>query len=190
MPGKFIGIINFNKSSPKLLIESLVELHYRIIMINSDQPYYELVSQFSHISHWILVGDDFHLYNKSKPLLDMELFTLDKHFLLTSYLMNGFLQNKGMTIKGGESTDYIGEINICTTKHDLFDTLPKKMNVYRKHKHYFKEGHDHLEILNTHKKQIMTAIYSDETTKNPIILLQWQPEKTTHGIIFLNNWIH
>ena len=189
MPGKFIGIINFNKSSPKSLIETLVDLNYRIVMINSDQAYYDLVHGFSHIKHWILVGDDFHLYNKEKSSINMELFDLDRHFLLTSHLMHGFLQNKGMNIKGGER-DYIGEIKICTTKHTLFDTLPKNMNVYRKYKHYLTGNHDHLEILNTYNKQIMTAIYHDDNTTNPVVLVQWQPEKTTHGTLFLNNWIH
>ena len=187
MPGKFIGIVNFNKSSPKQLIQKIIDLHYRVIVIDYDQPYYELINNFSHVTHWILVGDDYHLYSKNMPQLNMDIFTLDKHFLLTSSVMKSFLEQKGIPAEEDNKL-YSGEISISITKHDIFDTLPRKIHVYRKHKHFFVGNHNHLEILNTYKKQIMTAYYKDKGSK-PILLVQWQLEKTTDGMIILNNWI-
>jgi hypothetical protein len=34
----------------------------------------------------------------------------------------------------------------------------------------------------------MTAYYKEKET-NPVLLVQWQLEKTTDGMIVLNNWI-
>ena len=121
------------------------------------------------------------------PQLNMDIFTLDKHFLLTSFAMQSFLEQKGITAEKDDKV-YNGEISISITKNDIFDTLSRKIHVYRKHKHFFTGKHNHLEILNTYKKQIMTAYYKEKET-NPVLLVQWQLEKTIDGMIVLNNWI-
>lgn len=188
MQGKFIGIINFNKSSPKKLIKTLVDLHYRIVLINYDQLYYKLVEQFEHVEHWILICDDYRLNNKNMDKLNMDLFTLDKHFLLISHSMHKFLENKGITVHN-DSKLTSSETRLATSNSHLFDTLPKKMNVFLKYKHYIEPGNRHLEILNSKDNRIMTAIYNDSSVKHPVMLLQWHPERTLDGAVFLFNWI-
>ena len=56
------------------------------------------------------------------PQLNMDIFTLDKHFLLTSFAMQSFLEQKGITAEKDDKV-YNGEISISITKNDIFDTL-------------------------------------------------------------------
>lgn len=197
MSGKFIGIINFNNTSKeeqnkniKTLINELVNMDYKVLVVEHDEDYVQVVTNIKEIHHWIVHGDDFRLRNK-RGNIDMRLFDLDKHFLLCSYAMQNFLEQQDVELSHDRKM-YDGEIKLSITDNPLFDGLPNKMNVYRKHKHYVMQTDDDaLVILNetsAKPKQIMTALYKN--TPNDIVLLQWDPAKTNHGRIFIHNWIH
>jgi hypothetical protein len=197
MSGKFIGIINFNNTSKeeqnkniKTLINELVDMDYRVLVVDHDEDYVQVVANIKDIHHWIVHGDDFRLRNK-RGNIDMRLFDLDKHFLLCSYAMQNFLEQQDVELSHDRNM-YDGEMKLSIADHPLFDGLSKKMNVYRKHKHYVTRTDDEdLIILNeTSKepKQIMTALYKN--APNDVVLLQWDPAKSNDGRIFIHNWIH
>lgn len=184
----YIGIINFNKKKPTKLIDALIKLKYQVISIEHYQDYVHIVRKLDEVKHWILYGDDYYVTKTDD--VNMDLFSLDKYFLLYSSPMHSFMKTKGASISDTSSV-HKGEIQLPLREHYLLDNMAKKknMSVYRHHKHYITEEHKHLDVLNKHKNMIMTATYKDSTCKNIVVLVQWIPERTLDGQVFLDNWI-
>lgn len=190
MSYNFIGIINFNKKKPIELIRALIELKYDVVTVEHYQDYVHVVKNANDVERWILYGNDYYGYISSINEVNMNLFALDKHFLLYSYPMQSFLKQKGVSISG-TSTVHKGELKLPMTKSYLFENMRrnKHVDIYRHHKHYVKGEYDHLDVLNKHGDMIMTAKYKDSSCKNKVVLVQWLPEKTIDGKVFLHNWM-
>lgn len=186
MATKIVGIVNFNKSMSKKLIQTIVDLKYKVLVIDATENYVQIIKDLYTIDYWILYGDDYHLYN-NKNRLNMSIFELNKHFLLYGYAMKCFLIHKGFE-PSEDGKVHNGEIKVKNNTNALFEDIPKNMNVYRKYKYYFSDlDNSNLKILATYKNVFMTGFYK-EKGKN-VLLIQWKPENTKNGVIFLNNWL-
>ena len=161
----------------------------------------------SDITHWILTGSERYPYDSDAPRVPIELFSVkNKRFMLICYSMESALFEMGYTISTRPKP--ICEFFLHNFDHkkftkkqtkkcnyrasNLIQSISTPVSLYRNHRVFItvdefqqssREPCNNMNLLSEYNKEVMTVNYKNA------IMVQWHPEKTPDGIIFLKNWL-
>jgi GMP synthase-like glutamine amidotransferase len=211
-----IGVVNFYKRKNSAHLSALCKtLHAMNLdlglgsvvlkVVDCSENWMDIITK-SDISHWIFTGSERYPYDPNAPCIPVELFHVKhKKFMLICYSMESALFEMGYTISTRPSP--IREFFLHILEHKKFtQTRNKTSNVnlltdismpaslYRNHRVFIPVDGLHqgsrepsnknkISLLSEYNGEVMTAAYKNA------IMVQWHPEKTPDGIVFLKNWL-
>ena len=171
-----IGLISFywDKAHLKPLLDLLRALDHQVEVQQWGSSLQDVI-QHSNITHWIFSDSEYDIRGGLRfPVLSPD-FWGDKHLLFIGYSMHEALYQLGCVVSVH---------NQFTTG---YSTLPNGFQVYRNHRCYVPANDTQVQIIDSTTEwgssKILTATYQNAT------FVQWQPEKTPYGCLFLRNFL-
>ena len=166
-----------------------------------------LIIKNSPIKYWIFSGSNDTVIMNDSPQIPIEIFDLpNKEFLMICYSMESTLFQFNFPIKrryANKNEDFKLKLNMKLIKElkkeYLFYGLREPLKVRRNHNWYIKSISRNPIIVNDVTSNSNTELFKEVASyrgesmmifyKNAI-LVQFHPERTIEGVIFMKNWIN
>jgi GMP synthase-like glutamine amidotransferase len=188
-----IGIVNMHKDLYRIhsIVKTLTMIGATSYTIDGTSVTgQELVHKIEHspIHHWIFSGSQYHVTHEDRPQVPMELFNLDKQFMMICYSMESVLLQLGTPIRERyihRKEPFNLTIPHTSLSHPLFKAIQNPMKSWRDHRWYFNQRDIHVpvKLLASYNGEAMIVTYKNA------VLVQHHPEKTAAGRQFIKNWI-
>jgi GMP synthase-like glutamine amidotransferase len=201
-----IGIINMTgfEDGTKYVIRCIKKLGYipyHIDYTTSDEIFKKIAS--SKIKHWIFSGSPHMVIDSTSPIVPLNILNLkDKKFMLICYSFESVLYQLGFSVikrymnkkekfrllLDDKKIDEIQKTNI------LYNLRSPRRKLYRlrlkRNHHYYipsddinYKNHTNMYLVSSYRNESMMIFYKNS------IMVQFHPERTSHGYKLINNWI-
>jgi GMP synthase-like glutamine amidotransferase len=201
-----IGIVNMTgfEDGTKYVIRCVKKLGYipyHIDYTTSDEIFKKITS--TNIKHWIFSGSPHMVIDSTSPVVPLNILNLkEKKFMLICYSFESVLYQLGFPVikryinkkekfKLSLDDKKIDEIQKTNILYNIKKPGRKlhKLRLKRNH-HYYTPSDDinykkytDLHLVSSYRNESMMIFYKNS------IMVQFHPERTSHGYKLINNWI-
>ena len=206
-----IGIINMTgfEDGTKYVIRCIKKLGYipyNIDYTTEDEIFKKIAS--SKIKHWIFSGSPHMVVDSTSPIVPLNILNLnDKKFMLICYSFESVLYQLGFPvikryvnkkekfrlsldikkIDEIQKTNILYNIRKPTHKRKIYGS--NKLRLRRNHHYYIPSDdinykkHPNIHLVSSYRNESMMIFYKNS------VMVQFHPERTSHGYKLINNWI-
>jgi len=200
-----IGIVNMTgfEKGTKYIIRCIKKLGYiphNIDYTTSDEIFKKIA--LSKIKHWIFSGSPHMVVDSTSPIVPLDILNLkEKKIMLICYSFESVLyqlgfpvvkryMNKKEKFRLAFDEKKIDEIHKTNILYNIRKSgRLNKLRLKRNHHYYIPSDdinykkHSNIYLVSSYRNESMMIFYKNS------VMVQFHPERTSHGYKLINNWI-